>query len=60
MKIESLLLANKALIKVIRCRVYMSSLMNYSPCSGLLSCYCKCLLSALILFFYGSIVCAAI
>ena len=36
----------------------MSSLINYSSCLGLLSCYCKCLLRALILSSYGSVVCA--
>ena len=34
----------------------MSSLINYNPYSGLLSCHCKHLLRALMSSFYGSIV----
>ena len=57
---RSLLLVNKALIKVSRRSVLMSNLTNIRPLIGLLICYCNYLLSAVISSFLGLITWAAV
>ena len=56
---RSLLLVNKALVKVSRCNILMSNLINVGPFIRLLICNCSCLLSTIISSFLGLITWAA-